>query len=70
MRVMANVDRLMLLCKHSLGEKSVGELEGSLGIRQPTLSQQLTILRQMASWLLDGKAKMFFIASLVNLYWL
>lgn len=46
MKVMANADRLMLLCQLSMGEKSVGELEASLDIRQPTLSQQLTILRQ------------------------
>jgi len=46
MKVMANADRLMLLCQLSMGEKSVGELEDSLDIRQPTLSQQLTILRQ------------------------
>jgi len=46
MKVMANVDRLMLLCQLSMGEKSVGELEDSLDIRQPTLSPQLTILRQ------------------------
>lgn len=46
MKVMANADRLMLLCQLSQGEKSVGELEGILDIRQPTLSQQLTVLRE------------------------
>ncbi len=46
MKVMANADRLMLLCQLSLGEKSVGELENLLDIRQPTLSQQLTVLRE------------------------
>lgn len=46
MKVMANADRLMLLCQLSMGEKSVSELENLLDIRQPTLSQQLTILRQ------------------------
>ena len=46
MKVMANADRLMLLCQLSLGEKSVSELEESLDIKQPMLSQQLTILRQ------------------------
>jgi len=45
MKVMANCDRLMLLCQLSQGEKSVSELEGFLKIRQPTLSQQLTVLR-------------------------
>jgi DNA-binding transcriptional ArsR family regulator len=46
MKVMANADRLMLLCQLSLGEKSVGELEILLEIHQPTLSQQLTVLRE------------------------
>ena len=45
MKVMANPDRLLLLCQISQSEKTVGELEASLGIRQPTLSQQLTVLR-------------------------
>lgn len=46
MRIMANSDRLMLLCQLSQGEKSVGELEEILQIYQPTLSQQLTVLRE------------------------
>jgi DNA-binding transcriptional ArsR family regulator len=45
MKVLANTDRLMLLCQLSQGEKCVGELEELLGIMQPTLSQQLTVLR-------------------------
>jgi ArsR family transcriptional regulator len=45
MKALANPDRLMLLCQLSQGEMSVGELEATLGIRQPTLSQQLTVLR-------------------------
>lgn len=45
MKVLANPDRLMLLCQISQGEKSVGELETLTGIQQPTLSQQLTVLR-------------------------
>jgi DNA-binding transcriptional ArsR family regulator len=46
LKVMANADRLMLLCQLSQGEKSVSELEQALDIRQPTLSQQLTVLRE------------------------
>lgn len=46
MKVLGNADRLMLLCQLSQGEKSVGELEKLLGIQQPTLSQQLTVLRE------------------------
>ena len=48
MKVLSNPDRLMLLCQLSQGEKRVGELEEILGIVQPTLSQQLTVLRDEA----------------------
>jgi DNA-binding transcriptional ArsR family regulator len=48
MKALANPDRLMLLCQLSQHEMSVGELEESLGILQPTLSQQLTVLREEA----------------------
>lgn len=46
LRALANADRLLLLCQMSDGEKSVGELEALLDIRQPTLSQQLAVLRE------------------------
>lgn len=46
LRALANENRLLLLCQLSQGEKSVGELETLLNIHQPTLSQQLGILRQ------------------------
>ena len=46
MKALANPDRLMLLCQLSQGEMSVGELEAELGILQPTLSQQLGVLRE------------------------
>ena len=57
MKVMSNPDRLMLLCQLSLGEKRVGELEEILGILQPTLSQQLTVLREeeLVTTRRDGK---------------
>ena len=45
LRVLANENRMLLMCQLSQGEKSVGELEALLGIHQPTLSQQLGILR-------------------------
>ena len=45
MKVLSNPDRMMLLCQLAQGEKRVGELEEILGIVQPTLSQQLTVLR-------------------------
>ena len=37
LKMLANEDRLMLLCQLSEGEKSVGELEELLDIHQPTL---------------------------------
>ncbi|MCM3565648.1 MAG: ArsR/SmtB family transcription factor [Hydrogenophaga sp.] len=46
MKVLSNPDRLMLLCQLVQGEHNVGELEAALGIVQPTLSQQLTVLRE------------------------
>ncbi len=42
---LANETRLVILCALAEGEKSVGELEEILGVRQPTLSQQLARLR-------------------------
>ena len=48
LKALANPDRLMLLCQLSQREMSVGELEMSLGIMQPTLSQQLGVLREEA----------------------
>ncbi|WAC75761.1 metalloregulator ArsR/SmtB family transcription factor [Roseateles sp. SL47] len=45
LKVMANEDRLLLLCQLSQAEMSVGELEATLDIHQPTLSQQLGVLR-------------------------
>lgn len=45
LRVLANEDRLLLLCQLSQGEHAVGELESLLDIHQPTLSQQLGVLR-------------------------
>ncbi|HVJ23149.1 MAG TPA: metalloregulator ArsR/SmtB family transcription factor [Burkholderiales bacterium] len=57
MKTLANPDRLLLLCQLSRGEMSVGELEASLGILQPTLSQQLGVLReeQIVQTRRDGK---------------
>ena len=45
LKVLANADRLLLLCQLSQAEMCVSELEELLDIRQPTLSQQLGVLR-------------------------
>ena len=65
MKVLSNPDRLMLLCQLSQGEKRVGELEDILGIVQPTLSQQLTVLRdeELVTTRRDGKNIYYRIAS-------
>ena len=65
MKVLSNPDRLMLLCQLSQGEKRVGELEEILGILQPTLSQQLTVLREeeLVTTRRDGKNIYYQIAS-------
>ncbi|MGC7411367.1 ArsR/SmtB family transcription factor [Pandoraea pneumonica] len=57
LRALANEDRLLILCQLTQGELSVGELEAQLDIRQPTLSQQLAVLRteQLVSTRRDGK---------------
>ena len=46
LKVMAHMDRLVLLCRLAQGEFCVSTLEADLGIRQPSLSQQLGVLRQ------------------------
>ena len=46
MKVLANRDRMMILCEISQHERCVSELEEKLEIYQPTLSQQLTVLRK------------------------
>ena len=65
LRTLANPDRLMLLCRLSQGEASVGELEADLGILQPTLSQQLTVLREegLAETRREGKYIFYRVAS-------
>ncbi|TWO68025.1 helix-turn-helix transcriptional regulator [Caenimonas sedimenti] len=57
LKVLANTDRLLLLCQLSQGEMCVSELEEALDIRQPTLSQQLAVLRneEVVSTRREGK---------------
>lgn len=45
LKALANEDRLVILCQLAQGEANVGALEACLDIRQPTLSQQLAVLR-------------------------
>jgi DNA-binding transcriptional ArsR family regulator len=46
LKVIANEDRLLILCQLAQGECNVGTLEQATEIAQPTLSQQLSVLRE------------------------
>lgn len=65
LKTLANRDRLLLLCQLTQGPHSVGELEHRLGIQQPTLSQQLGVLRDEAlvTTQRDGRQIFYSIAS-------
>jgi DNA-binding transcriptional ArsR family regulator len=65
LKAMANPDRLLLLCQLSQRELCVSELEELLGIRQPTLSQQLGVLREegLVQTRREGKQVYYSIAS-------
>ena len=65
LKVLGNPDRLLLMCRLSQGELSVGELERQVGIRQPTLSQQLGVLREhgLVNTRRDGKSVIYSIES-------
>ena len=45
LKTLAHEGRLMILCHLGTGEKSVGELEALLGMRQAAVSQMLARLR-------------------------
>lgn len=65
LKTLANADRLLLLCQLTEGEKNVGELAELTGIVQPTLSQQLAVLRAegLASTRRQGKQIFYSVAS-------
>lgn len=65
LKALANENRLLILCHLSEGEMSVSELESALGLRQPTLSQQLARLRtdELVNTRRDGKTIYYSLAS-------
>lgn len=65
LKTLANENRLLILCHLAEGEMSVTDLENSLGIRQPTLSQQLARLRSenLVATRRDGKTIYYELAS-------
>lgn len=64
LRSLGNEDRLLLLCELTRGELSVGELSERTGIVQPTLSQQLAVLRaqELVATRRDGKQIFYSVA--------
>jgi DNA-binding transcriptional ArsR family regulator len=65
LKALAHESRLLILCILAEGEKSVGELEEILNLRQPTVSQQLARLRAdgLVSTRRDGKVIYYMLAS-------
>lgn len=65
LKALANENRLVILCTLAEGEKNVSDLEKILGIRQPTLSQQLARLRadDLVSTRRDSKQIFYSLAS-------
>ena len=65
LKALAHESRLMILCILAEGEKSVGELEGILELRQPTVSQQLARLRAdgLVATRREGKTVYYSLAS-------
>ena len=65
LKTLSNPDRLLLLCQISQGERCVSDLEEALDIHQPTLSQQLAVLRDegLVNTRRDGKRIYYSVAS-------
>lgn len=65
LKTLSNPDRLLLLCQIAQGERCVSDLEEALDIHQPTLSQQLGVLREdgLVNTRRDGKRIYYSMAS-------
>jgi ArsR family transcriptional regulator len=65
LKALANPDRLILLCQLAEAECSVTELGARSGIAQPSLSQQLGVLRgeQLVATRREGKHVLYRVAS-------
>ena len=65
LKALAHESRLLILCILAEGEKSVGELERLLTLRQPTVSQQLARLRAdgLVATRREGKTVYYSLAS-------
>ena len=65
MKALANRHRLLILCRLTDGEKSVGDLAAFLGVRDSTVSQHLALLRRekLVAARRDGQTIWYRIAS-------
>lgn len=65
LKALAHPDRLMLLCQLVEGERCVAELGEATGVEQPSLSQQLGVLRAegLVATRRDGKYIYYSLAS-------
>ncbi len=65
LKSLSHPDRLLLLCQLTQGEYCVGDLEQLVGVGQPSLSQQLGILRkdELVATRREGKQIYYSIAS-------
>lgn len=65
LKSLSHPDRLLLLCQLTQGEYCVSELESLVGVGQPSLSQQLGILRkdELVATRREGKQIYYSIAS-------
>lgn len=79
LKAMGNERRLVILCHLARGEKTVGELEGLVGLSQSALSQHLARLRrdrlvrtrrnaQSIHYSLDGEEAAAVMSTLTSLY--
>ncbi|TXJ06693.1 MAG: transcriptional regulator [Acinetobacter sp.] len=60
LKVLSNPDRLKILCTLVDGEMNVQTIEQKTDIHQPTLSQQLTVLRKSEMVLTRREGKQIF----------
>lgn len=65
LKALSHENRLLLLCLIAEKERSVGDLENILSLRQPTVSQQLARLRLdgLVTTRRDGKAIFYSLAN-------
>ncbi|MBL8571766.1 MAG: helix-turn-helix transcriptional regulator [Phreatobacter sp.] len=65
LKALSHESRLLLLCLLAEKERSVGELENILSLRQPTVSQQLARLRfdDLVTTRRDGKTVYYSLAN-------